>query len=325
MCSHPYILYTNGLINHKTKKKKYNFRLFDAELLVKLIRLRKMDANTDFFLIPCGKCVDCRLAYRKQWSIRLLNELKYSKNAYFLTLTYNDEHIPKNNSLCKEELQRFFKSLKEHFNGQNASEIKYFACGEYASRPHYHAIVFNLPLSDLTELFPDDKGTFIRKCSKTGETLYYSETIEKLWNKGFTDIGEVTFNSCSYVAGYVQKKLYGDDAKLYEKNGLVPPFMICSKGLGARYFLENKDEILKTNEIFYYKKDKVCKSGTPRYYHKLLERIDNNALERLKKRNKAFTDAFVNTLASMTMKEQHDFFRNAKERGLIRDKYLVRK
>lgn len=46
--------------------------------------------------LPCGKCIGCRLDYSKEWAIRCTLELQdYEPDTcWFVTLTYDDEHVP---------------------------------------------------------------------------------------------------------------------------------------------------------------------------------------------------------------------------------------
>lgn len=44
-------------------------------------------------VIPCGKCVGCRMEYSRQWANRCMLELEYHDSAYFVTLTYDDYHV----------------------------------------------------------------------------------------------------------------------------------------------------------------------------------------------------------------------------------------
>ena len=97
--------------------------------------------------VPCGKCMACRMTRRKEWSLRMLHELKYHNDASFVTLTYDDNHVPDCQSLVKADLQKFFKRLRKLIAPR---KIRYFACGEYGrrtGRPHYHAILYNSGLS----------------------------------------------------------------------------------------------------------------------------------------------------------------------------------
>ena len=101
-------------------------------------------------LIPCGKCVECRLEKQRQWAIRCKHESRSWKKNCFITITYNDESIPYDWSVRKAELQNFFKRLRRNLErkGRDLKKmpLRYFACGEYGDRrkrPHYHAILFN--------------------------------------------------------------------------------------------------------------------------------------------------------------------------------------
>ena len=48
----------------------------------------------DWVEIPCGKCEGCRIARSRDWANRCMMELEYHDSAYFLTLTYDEEHVP---------------------------------------------------------------------------------------------------------------------------------------------------------------------------------------------------------------------------------------
>lgn len=88
--------------------------------------------------VPCGKCINCRVSRSREWTIRLMNELQYYKTSLFVTLTYDDEHLPSDNGLHISDLQKYFKRLRRDLDYSNR-KIKYFACGEYGDqfgRPH---------------------------------------------------------------------------------------------------------------------------------------------------------------------------------------------
>ena len=58
---------------------------------------------TDYIEVPCGKCVECRLARAKEWSNRCLMELPYHKFNQFVTLTYDDEGDPNSNHIHQSQ------------------------------------------------------------------------------------------------------------------------------------------------------------------------------------------------------------------------------
>ncbi|ACZ33198.1 conserved hypothetical protein [Chlamydia pneumoniae LPCoLN] len=94
-------------------------------------------------LMPCLKCRFCRTQHAKVWSYRCVHEASlYEKNC-FLTLTYDDKHLPQYGSLVKLHLQLFLKRLRDRISPH---KIRYFGCGEYGTklqRPHYHLLIFN--------------------------------------------------------------------------------------------------------------------------------------------------------------------------------------
>ena len=78
----------------------------------------------------------------------MTEEAKLHKENCFITLTYNNNNLPKYKSLVKKELQDFFKRLRKKYG----EGIRYYACGEYGpkgKRPHYHAIIFGWKPKDL--------------------------------------------------------------------------------------------------------------------------------------------------------------------------------
>lgn len=144
--------------------------------------------------LPCGKCIGCRLERSKQWAIRCVHEASLYDENSFLTLTYDNEHLPHDESINVRHYQLFMKRLRKAYPNK---KIRYFHCGEYGeklSRPHYHAILFNHDF--------EDKKRYNTK-------LYHSEKLDDLWQKGLCTIGEVTFESCAYVARYITKKING--------------------------------------------------------------------------------------------------------------------
>lgn len=167
--------------------------------------------------IPCGKCIGCRLEHSRKWAIRCVHEAQMHTKNCFLTLTYNDENLPEDGSLNKRDIVLFLKKLRDKY-GPN---IRFFQAGEYGEvcktcglhrtkcncekyiptigRPHHHVLLFNHSFDDM-----------VIHSRKKGIPLYTSESLQKLWKKGFSTIGEVTFESAAYTARYCLKKFIGD-------------------------------------------------------------------------------------------------------------------
>lgn len=256
----------------------------------------------------------CRLEKSRRWAMRMIHELKMTpdRKACFITLTYRDEELPPNGSLVKRDWQLFAKRLRNR-----CGPFRFYMCGEYGDqtgRPHYHAIIFGLD-------FSQDRKRW-RK-SKHGDFLDRSATLEKCWTKGSAEIGEVTFESCAYVARYVMKKRTGAQAKWHymfeQPNGdmieHMPEFALMSRnpGLGAGYVEKYAEEMFRHDNVMV--NGKAC--SLPDYYDNRLKRIDEGRVERMKesRRKRGDEKAHDNTRARLRAKAK---VAEAKIRTLVR-------
>jgi len=132
----------------------------------------------------------------------MMHEASLFESNHFLNFTYDPETLPENGDLSPRDITLFWKRIRKHFSGH---KIRYVAAGEYGektSRPHYHAIAFGLQLPDLKAHGKNNRG----------EILYRSELLNKLWGLGNCIVGNVTYQSCAYVAGYLLKDIKSDYA-----------------------------------------------------------------------------------------------------------------
>lgn len=231
--------------------------------------------------VPCGKCPECMNNRAKEIMFRIMQESKEHKSNYFITLTYNDDNLPLNGSLVKDEISKFNKKLKVYLNRKGLkSDFRFYGVGEYGSkglRPHYHVIYFGLELDDL-EFY---------STTENGDILYTSKFLESVWSNGFVTIGEVTPQSAAYVARYTEKKklLTKEEKKLFLDAGFVPEFSCQSMrpGIGANFYQKSVVSFLKGCYTFNVK-------GTsfqlPKYYRDKLKKdtdIDDDILAEYQK------------------------------------------
>lgn len=206
---------------------------------------RKDESETGIPLkIPCGKCIGCKLEHSRQWALRCMHEKRMHTYSAFLTLTYDNDHLPPRGSLVKRDLQLFMKRYRK-IAGDG---VRFFACGEYGEktlRPHYHVLLLNSDLMD-------------RKLIKSGSeyNLYSSKILSRLWTAGSHVIGDVNFESAAYVARYCTKKITGPKASSHY-GGREPEFLVMSRrpGIGTTYLEKYKSEI--------YTHDNVIVNGVP--------------------------------------------------------------
>lgn len=208
------------------------------------------------FWVPCGKCLGCKIAHSREWTVRLLHEMSSWDSYCFLTLTYDEEHCPF--SLSKRELQLFWKRLRKAISPR---KLKYFSCGEYGDtygRPHYHAIVYGVDWND-------------------------EKVILQCWNKGFIKIGGVTRKSIGYVTDYCLKKYdKRRNKEEYERFGLEAPFQLASQGFGLRFAFANRQQLQDDLGTTFNGRP----VGLPRYYVKKLG-IDTDIMREFAKHTSA--------------------------------------
>lgn len=275
--------------------------------------------------IACGQCIGCRLERSKDWALRCIHEAQMHKKKCFVTLTYDDKHLPPDRSLDYRHYQLFMKRLrKSAWQGMNQENsecradrhkgkfgtdnavIRFYMGGEYGDqygRPHYHAILFGVDFGDKV----------YHGKTPAGSKIYVSATLDKLWGKGYASIGDVTFESAAYVARYIMAKKTGDEEKHYyniidpetgEIHKRKKEFNNMSRrpGIGAAWMEKFHSDIYTTGKAVV----RNAKTNPPRYYDKIYKNIDELALEGIQYARlvEAMAQAHDNTPERLRVKEE---------------------
>lgn len=195
----------------------------------------------------------------------------------FITLTYDAGTCPYPPSLDYSHFQKFMKRLRKKLG-----PLRFFMCGEYGpenGRPHFHACIFGTDFSD----------RYLWDKSPSGHDLYRSDTLESLWPLGFSSVAELNFQTAAYVARYTLKKVTGPAAEAHyafvdpstgEVSQLTPEMarMSLKPGIGGPWFDKFASDV--------YPHDYVVVNGhkcrPPRYFDKLLRRLDRDEYELIK-------------------------------------------
>lgn len=236
--------------------------------------------------LPCGKCHGCRLEHARSWAVRCMHEASLHENNCFLTLTYNDENLPTVapgiSTVSKRDVQLFIKRLRKKYG----KKLKYYMGAEYGpklGRAHYHLCIFGMDFGD-KQLWS----------IKRGNQLYTSKTLDKIWGKGFATIGELTFQSASYVARYCMKKMKGPeswhhyaaytDLETGEIISREKEFALMSRrpAIGKEWYDKYKDEVLDNGSII----ANGYEQSPPKYYEKLAEQEEDIRLIKTKAKRK---------------------------------------
>lgn len=236
--------------------------------------------------VACGQCIGCRLERSRQWAIRCVHEAQMYDESAFITLTYDDKHLPEDRGLKKKDFQDFMKRLRKHIEPK---KIRFYHCGEYGEttlRPHYHALIFGYDFRDKVDF----------KDGVNGDRIYTSKTLEDIWGYGFCTVGTVSFESAAYCARYVVKKITGDaaeehyrrvDAETGEIYHLLPEYTTMSNGggkegkggLGMEWLRRYGADVYPEGEMVL--RGKVMQP--PRYYDKLFELDDPKGMRKIKR------------------------------------------
>jgi hypothetical protein len=231
-------LYPKLIENRKYKPNKKNGGIIPAV----------PDDRVLYVAVGCGKCIECMQQKKREWLVRLQEEIKENNNGKFVTLTFKDEELDKlqneidtndyyikSNESATLAVRRFLERWRKKYKksvrhwlvtelGQNNSE-----------RVHLHGILW---------------------------TDVDNDTIQELWKYGNIWVGTyVNARTINYIVKYIHKQ------DLEHKN--YKPKILCSKGIGSRYLKttninRNKFKDKETNTL--YKNAQGYEMALPIYY-----------------------------------------------------------
>lgn len=216
--------------------------------------------------VSCGQCIGCRLERSRQWALRCVHEASLHDENCFITLTYDDAHLPPFNSLDKTAFPKFMKRLRKAIAPRR---VRFYHAGEYGEargRPHYHACLFGFDFADKREW-----------SIRNGFPVWRSTLLESVWTLGQSEIGSVTFESAAYVARYILKKVLGPESEFayraVDEDGVVvervKEYTTMSRGgrgglggIGKRWIDAYMSEVYPSDSVLARGKP----SKPPRYY-----------------------------------------------------------
>lgn len=181
----------------------------------------------------CGQCLPCRFNRRRIWAHRIMLEASLYEHNAFVTLTYDDAHLPEKESLNPKHLQDWLKRLRKSIEPER---LRFYGVGEYGDqtqRPHYHVAMFNFQSC----VYGQTRSYRSLCCERC-------ELVRETWGLGKVFLGTLETDSAQYVAGYVTKKMTSkNDERL---NGRHPEFARMSNrpGIGHDFMHEVASTLL---------------------------------------------------------------------------------
>lgn len=192
--------------------------------------------------IGCGKCMECRNQKKREWTVRMMEEIKHSRDGIMVTLTFSTESYKelndeidvnltgyeRDNQIATLAVRRFLERWRKKFG----KSVRHFLVTELGGEGyeciHMHGILF---------------------------TKESKETIRNIWKYGICQIGGrkeedrgyVTEKTVNYIVKYITKTdiLH----KEYKQK------VLCSPGIGKQYvesaeIVWNKYKKGSTNESY---------------------------------------------------------------------------
>lgn len=232
--------------------------------------------------VPCGKCDCCKMIKSDIKQYLIQSEIDSHMFNYFVTLTYNNGHLPCGSDgvsiLLKSDVQKFIKrfriyalrTYKRYLKRYKISiedaekiDIRYFACGEYGPtntvRPHYHLVLHT---------------------NSRHVSYNINKLLHKAWKLGFVRWRRVRKGHDKvkeYVSSYINCPI--GELSLTSRS-LYPPFQLHSQFYGERVIKILAKEIYEdvrqgtvkrsyvynNCEVYPYTSFKVSSSIFPRCY-----------------------------------------------------------
>lgn len=266
----------------------------------------------DKVIVGCGKCCSCVEGRAWEWFVRCLHESKMHEFNSFVTLTYDDDNLPKQVAgeltqdymqLNYRDVQLFHKRLRD-----NVGPFRFFVVaevGDVSRRLHWHGIYFGLRFADSVRVGGPDAAP-----------VFKSEILERNWSKGMCSVGPVEPGSIRYVCNYMSKPVEGDGVRVKFQR------MSRDPGLGKSYF----DKYWRDA----FPRDEVIIDGepvqAPKRYVDWLEEVDSDmAFEvrsrRMEEMRKAFDKSYGSRLYQLADSAQ--IRSDRKNRRRVLDKALT--
>ena len=119
------------------------------------------DERVKWVPVGCGNCMECRKKKKREWQIRMNEEIKHDRTGKFITLTFSNEELDKliqetgiqeSNAVATIAIRRFLERWRKKYK----KSVKHFLITELGhngtERIHLHGILFT---NEKTEIIQD--------------------------------------------------------------------------------------------------------------------------------------------------------------------------
>lgn len=216
--------------------------------------------------VPCGKCEACRLSRAYKWVSRLQDEMLCHKYVFFVTLTYDDDNLPRyyldddgeclvstkydantgaNPPIMVEDLRNSYLSKRDwnyviqrldHKLGLPHGSVddlqKFFKrfnryCNYHVTKTYKNFLYWFVCEIGPTTHRPHYHGLFFFDSDELARR--FDEVLSASWSLGRRDAAQVVseYGSANYVAQYLN--CFANLPEVYQKIRSLRPFFLCSR------------------------------------------------------------------------------------------------
>ena len=236
MCLYPKLIRNKKY--YPTRKNNYNPPLIT-------------DIRVGYVAVGCGNCIECKKQKAREWKIRLSEEIKVNKYAYFVTLTFSNEEL---NKLCEETklnecnavAGKAIRRFLERWRKKHKKSLKHWLITELGhdntERIHIHGLIFS-------------------------EIQLSKQILEDFWKYGIIYVGEYcNEKTINYITKYITK--IDNDHKNFKGD------IFCSAGIGKNYLerplIKQTHQFKGEKTIEFYRTSTGHKIALPIYYRNKL-------------------------------------------------------
>lgn len=179
----------------------------------------------------CGKCYECKKQEARVLAHRIELEASYHEHVSWVTLTYDDFHLPRDGSVNERDVHLWLKQFRKEIERKGLPKIRYYYVAEYGElrgRPHYHVILYGYQTC-----IRGDLGTWNDAAGEKPDCCDSCKLIHKTWKRGRIDQRALPKGAAWYAACYASKAMTVESGR---PEGCKLEFARWSRnpGLGSR-------------------------------------------------------------------------------------------
>lgn len=246
------------------------------------------DERLKYVPVSCGRCIECRKKKKREWMVRLTEEIKSDNKCMFVTLTFSDKNFKQlamkifnrqtqndeeENRVCTEAVRYWLERIRK----ESKKSIKHWLItekGEDFGRIHLHGIIWA-----------------------------ENWALEK-WNYGYVSRGTyVNEKTINYITKYV--------TKVNEKFKHFIGKILTSKGIGKDYITKNKGTGKEDN----YRTRKGFLLSQPDYYRRNIYSDEERESIWIKNQEKGYRYIYGEKVSTENIEEWENLTRYYQERA----------